>query len=466
MPNEPTPPAGTSRPSKPKPAATKPSTSPAASAPAPAAATRRPAVTGTELATAFNGKLEPRRLSIGYHVSLFAITLMMVVLPLVYFGIIAGTGWLTMYHATHSLAMFDHVRGRGAILIGVVYIAPIIAGALLILSMLAPLFWRSRRGPKPFWVSRSEQPLLYAYVENLCDAMRAPRPARIDIVASATASAHIDNGLFGLIRRKLVLTIGLPLPATMSLREFTGVLAHELGHFTQGSSMRLSYAIHIINGWFGRMGYGRSGVDEMIDGMLSASDAHWALLLIGGLCKLVVGTAKLVLKALALLSHALSMGQSRAAEFDADYQAARIVGSKALGDALQGLPATDLAFSSAIERAQAGWSRKTLPDDLVLYTHAIYRQLTPEMREKTANAALTAETSWFDTHPPLFVRVGALMKAKLIGVLKIDAPATVIFKDFDELSKMATIDLYQNVLGSTLQPEHLVPTPSVVTKPK
>jgi Zn-dependent protease with chaperone function len=386
---------------------------------------------------------------------------MMLLLPIVYFGIMAGTSWLVWMHATHDTVMFAHVRGRAAILMGVVYIAPIIAGGLLVLSMLAPIFWRSRRGPKPFWVSPAEQPLLYAYVENLCDAMGAPRPARIDIVAAATASAHIDNGVFGLVRRKLVLTIGLPLPATMTLREFTGVLAHELGHFTQGSSMRLSYGVHIINGWFARMGFGRSGVDEMIEGMLSAGDAHWAMLLVGGLCKLVVGTAKLVLNGLALLSHALTMGHSRAAEFDADYQAARIVGSKAMGDALQGLPATDLAFTSALERARAGWSRKALPDDLVLYTSSIYRNLAPETREKTANAALLARPSWFDTHPPLFVRVGALMKAKLTGVLKLDAPATILFKDFDELSKMATIDLYQNIVGNLLQPEHLVPTPEL-----
>jgi hypothetical protein len=54
--------------------------------------------------------------------------------------------------------------------------------------------------------------------------------------------------------------------------------------------------------------------------------------------------------------------------------------------------------------------------------------------------------------------VAALKKAKLQGVLKLDAPATVLFKDFDELSKMATLDTYQSVLGNALQPEHLVET--------
>ena len=80
------------------------------------------------------------------------------------------------------------------------------------------------------------------------------------------------------------------------------------------------------------------------------------------------------------------------------------------------------------------------------------------MKEKLSNQILLEESSWFDTHPPLFSRVGALKKAKLKGVLKVDGPATLLFKDFDEASKMATIDMYQSLLGDQLQPEHLVET--------
>src|SRR5262245_56919578 len=146
--------------------------------------------------------------------------------------------------------------------------------------------------------------------------MRAPRPMRIDLAATATASAHIDNGLLGLINRRLVLTSGLPLVQEMSLRQFTGVLAHELGHFSQGLSMRLSYAIHLINMWFLRLAYSRTGIDDSIDSVMEA-EAHWSLGLIAGLSKIVLGIARLILKLIALISHALSMQLSRQAEYDA-----------------------------------------------------------------------------------------------------------------------------------------------------
>jgi Zn-dependent protease with chaperone function len=455
----PGPPAGASAPKlaasgNPVKPATKPASTPAAPSPV--------AVTGTQLATAFEGQLERRGVAVGYQLGLAAVAGLMVLLPVVYFGIIAAACWLVWYHATHSVAMFDGVRGRGVIVLGVVYVAPIIAGGLLVLAMILPLFWRSRRGPRPFWVDRREQPLLYAYVDKLCDVMRAPRPARIDIVAAANASAHIDNGVFGLLRRRLVLTLGLPLATTMNLRQFTGVVAHELGHFSQGSSMRLSYVVHNINGWFARMAWGRSGIDDMVDGMLDVEDGHWALALIGLACKCVIGLARLVLMGLAIVSHGLTMNLSRQAEFDADRQAARIVGGEAMGEALQAAPFIDAAFDLAVEQAQSGWVRRRLPDDLVACAHTVYHHLPPPLKDGITSGILTSEASWFDTHPPLYKRVATLKRAGLRGVLKLDAPATVLFKDFDELSKIATIDLYQSILGNLLQPEHLVEVQTVV----
>jgi Zn-dependent protease with chaperone function len=303
--------------------------------------------------------------------------------------------------------------------------------------------------------------------------MRAPRPARIDIVAAATASAHVDNGGFGLLRRRLVLTIGLPLARSLDLRQFTGVLAHELGHFTQGSSMRLSYVVHNVNRWFARMAWGRSGIDDMVDGMINPGEhSHWILFVIGLLCKLVIGVARLTLKLLAIVSHALTMNLSRQDEYDADWQAARIVGGETMGQALEATPFIDAAFTLAIERARLGWTRRQLPDDLVAFTRYVHKQLPTAIKDKIAAALLTTEASWFDTHPPLYQRVAAMKKSKLQGVLRLNARATCLFREFDELSKIATIDLYQSILGNALQPEHLVevkldapPAPSTAAAP-
>jgi Zn-dependent protease with chaperone function len=418
----------------------------------------RTALSGVELATAFDGRMAKVPTPMGYRLAILAVFCAMVLLPGVYLGILALALLGIRWYAIHALPLFDvGVGARGMLLIVILYAAPLIAGGLLVAFLILPLFWKSKKRERPLWVDRREQPLLYAYIDKLCEAIGAPRPARIDVTPSANASAHIDNGLLGLVGRRLVLTIGLPLAQSLDLRQFTGVLAHELGHFRQGMSMRLSYIVFRINGWFFRLAHRRSGLDDAVDSFIG-NEPHWTMALIGVACKLMLGLTRLVLMGMALLSHALSMHLSRQAEYDADRVAARIAGGDAMAEVLQALPFISAASEKALAAAQRGWSRHRLPDDLVVLTDGYRQRLAPEVRSAITAKILSEDDSYFDSHPPLFKRVALMKLSTAPGVLKLDAPATLLFKDFDELCKISTISFYQSVLGARLQPEHLVPT--------
>jgi Zn-dependent protease with chaperone function len=423
------------------------------------APTTRTALTGVELATAFDGRLSKLSTPLGYRLAVLAVFCAMVMLPVVYVAILAGAILGIRWYAIHATALFHagYVSGRGMLLLAILYVAPLVAGVLLVLFLIVPLFWKSRKGEKPMWVDRREQPLLYAYIDKLCETIGAPRPARIDVTPSANASAHIDNGLLGLVGRRLVLTIGLPLAQALDLRQFTGVLAHELGHFRQGASMRLSYAVFRINRWFFRLAHTRSGLDDALDSFIG-NEPHWTIALVGIVCKLMLGLTRLVLTCMALLSHALSMHLSRQSEYDADRVAARIAGGEAMADALQTIPFLAAASEQALAVAQRAWRRRSLPDDLVVLTDGYRQRLAPDVRSQINATILSKEDSYFDSHPPLFRRIALMKISPVPGVLKLDAPATLLFKDFDELCKISTISFYQSVLGQHLQAEHLVPT--------
>lgn len=420
-----------------------------------------PGPTGSQLATAFDGKLEPKRLSLLYHLGLVVSAVVMVLLPLVYFATVAGVAWAVWWHATHDawwVTGFGRV-GRVTIFIAILYAAPIVAGVILVIFLLAPLWPQRRSERKPYWVDRREQPMLYAYIDRLCDAMRAPKPARINLVADGNAWVHIDNGLAGLVRRRLALTIGLPLVASMDLRGFTGVVAHELGHFSQGGMMRLSSIVHGINGWLVRLAWAPSRTDRLLHEW-TYGDTHWSMMLIAAIAKLGLFFARLLFKALATVGHAVNRNLSRQAEFDADYAAARVVGTAAANRTLAELPYIGTACELALGTAEQGWAKRQLPDDLVELAERYRQNMPKDVRSKIEASILSQSTSWFDSHPPLFKRMAALKKANLRGVLTLDAPATCVFKDFDELCKFVTIDTYQSILGPHLEPEHLVPVPA------
>ncbi len=412
---------------------------------------------GAQLAMAFDGRLAVPKLTWSYRLSVAAVLGAMLTLPVVYLAIIVGTGLGVIWYADHAAPMMTIVRpGRATLVLGVLYVSPILAGSLLILFMVLPLFSRRPKGDRPMWVSRAEEPLLYAYVDKLCDTMRAPRPVRIDVTAAANASAHIDNGLFGVVNRKLVLTIGLPLVRSMDLRHFTGVVAHELGHFSQGLSMRFSYAATRINMAFFRLAYVPSRVDVWVIS-IARSDTHWMFSVMALFCQAALNLTRLLLKGMALASHSLSMRLSRQAEFDADRRAAGIVGGDVLGEVLQNLPFVTAGSTKAIQRAQAGWVKRALPDDLVAVTHLYTKAMSADEKQKLVGTLLAEDARWFDTHPPLFQRVAKLKYPPVEGVLRLNAPARCLFGDFDELCKLATISFYNSALGAHLQPEHLMP---------
>ncbi|MBK7403224.1 MAG: M48 family metallopeptidase [Phycisphaerales bacterium] len=184
---------------------------------------------------AFSGELPRRRRSPTYHLGLLATALVMVTLPLIYVALIVCIGGLVVLHAIFDVSIFSHVSGRGAIF---VYLGPIVIGGTIVLLMIKPLF--APRSEEPVWVevSRSDEPLLWGYIEQLCALVRAPVPRRIRIDCEVNASASFRRGFLSLLGSDLVLTIGLPLVAGLDLRQFTGVLAHEFGHFSQGGGMR------------------------------------------------------------------------------------------------------------------------------------------------------------------------------------------------------------------------------------
>lgn len=51
----------------------------------------------------------------------------------------------------------------------------------------------------------------------------------------------------------------------LTVRQLAGVIAHEFGHFTQGTAMRLTYLVGQVNLWFARVVYQRDAWDLWLD---------------------------------------------------------------------------------------------------------------------------------------------------------------------------------------------------------
>src|SRR5262249_33517292 len=136
----------------------------------------------------------------------------------------------------------------------------------------------------------------------------------------------LEGGALGVFGNTLVLTIGLPLAAGLSLKQLAGVLAHEFGHFSQGAGMRLIVLIMTVNQWFARVVYERDAWDETLASWSGASNGGYVLVGVA-----VVGRAvwlpRRILWVLMYLGHIVSGFLLRQMEYDADRYEARLVGA-------------------------------------------------------------------------------------------------------------------------------------------
>lgn len=376
----------------------------------------------------FQGSIAPVRRTILYRLAVVTVALVVLVLPVLYVALIGLLGWGVYWHATENTAIAEFGgRTRARVFAVLLYLAPIFAGSIAVLFMLKPLFVRMPRRFRQISLNRARQPLLFEFVERICDSVHAPRPTRIDLDLNINASAGFGSGMFRLVKSDLVLTIGMPLVAGLTLQQFAGVLAHEFGHFSQGAGMRMSWVIRSVNGWFARVVYLRDAADVWL--VESSEDTDLRIGWFFYLARFVVFLSRGVLWAFMMASHAISCGLSRLMEYDADRYEARMAGSETFAETSQRL----YALHYACEQFFRSFGKHPVTGNLVRDVVGHCRELDGLDEKRIRRRLRKEQTGWFDTHPSTADRIAAVEREDAPGIFHSKLPAEAVFHEFDEL---------------------------------
>jgi Zn-dependent protease with chaperone function len=408
-----------------------------------------------QILAAFTAQIPRTPPSAMYKLGILLTTGMMLLLPLIYVGLIALAAGIVLWHLSANVGMLTAISGRGAILGVIAYVAPAVMGAVLVLFMIKPLFARSGEHEKSRTLSRQSDPLVFAFVEKVCATVQAPVPSQIDVNCEVNASAGFRSGLASFAGQDMVLTIGMPLVAGLSLQQFAGVLAHEFGHFSQGTGMRLTYVTRTINMWLMRVVYERDAWDMWLDNVTESVDIRigWVLYL----TRFLVWLTRRVLWLLMLLGHAVSGFMLREMEYDADRFEARLAGSQTFEATVRQLIYLNMAHQGAQADLENFYREGRLADNLPRLIIVNVAQLPDEARKYADEYIEKAETSVFDSHPADRDRIASARRENAAGVFASDLPATVLFEDFDAVAKAATWDLYSELFGAEFKPTAVRP---------
>ena len=404
---------------------------------------------------AFAGTIEPTRLPAAYRFGLLIVGATMLLLPLLYLGSIALTARAVWWHLTTNAGILaGRGNAQGRLL---VYLGPALIGAVLMFFMVKPILARPSRERDPIPLDPGAEPVLIAFVQAICRQIRAPMPRRVQVDCAVNASAgFMRQGVAGVLSNDLVLTIGLPLVAGLTVRQLGGVLAHEFGHFAQGGGMRLTAIVRGVNAWFARVVFERDEWDLRLEQWSKNLDGRVAILL--WLAKGTIWVSRQMLRGLMLAGHAISCFMLRQMEFDADSYEIKITGSETFGQTSSRMREMNVGaqfgYADLRSSLRTGKLPSHLPAFVVQRTSCVPRDVLDQVRD-TADE----RTGMFDTHPCDADRIRAALKAAAPGVMAGgDGPATALFRNFEALSAAATRHHYEHDLGIGLEAVALIDT--------
>lgn len=422
-------------------------------------------VTPQQISRAFTDKLPKRSVSMAYRIHLLLAAAAVAALPIVYLALVICAAIGEYYYVVHLMpTMLSNAPGGRAIVFyfGLV-IAPAIAGFVVVLFLIKPMFFRTRQDGRRRSLTRKGEPVLFHLVDKICESTGAPKPVRIDVDYQVNASAQPAGGLFSAVAGRMVLTIGVPLIAGLSTRQLAGVLAHEFGHFSQKIGMGATLVIRRVNWWFTRVVYQRDSLDVALDEAIQDSDARIGLIL--QLAQVCVFLSRGVLWCFMMVSHAISSGLLRQMEFDADRYEYGLVGSKTFEATSHELAVLGQVQMSALDDMFAMFSKGRLADDLLLLSDVTRQSISATDLHAIRKSNLETQTSWLATHPSNKARIDRAGKANAAGVFQLDLPARELIQHYKSLCKNVTWDFYRDQLGSRISPQHMTRTEDLLAAP-
>ncbi|MBL8227885.1 MAG: M48 family metalloprotease [Bryobacterales bacterium] len=416
-------------------------------------------ITSDELRTAFPERIEKPPVTNWYRFGLAAVVLTLILLQALYVVLVLAVGSATVLYTVSLPALFSKVRINWITI--VMMLGPPVIGAITTFFLFKPILARAQKPPENMRLTPDEQPDLFEFVGRLCRCVGAPEPSAIDVDLQVNASAGLRRGVRSLFTNDLLLTIGLPLVQGLTLQQFAGVLAHEFGHFSQKAGIRSYFLIQSINRWFARVAYERDEWDLKLEDWRESSSS-WRIKLVLWVANWSIRFSRWILQLLLKAGALVSSAFSRQMEYDADHYEATLAGADTFEETTYALPRLALASEHGWSQVNQGWQSRRLSDDfpqlVVAHFESMGEETTAALRAHTA----AEQTQRFASHPSAGDRIANVRKRNPPGAVRLEGPATRLFRDFPDLCKRVTVHHYESVLGDAYQGAELLPASELI----
>jgi Zn-dependent protease with chaperone function len=262
-------------------------------------------------------------------------------------------------------------------------------GLIVLAAVIARALWVRLEPPSGIEIRREHAPRLFLLIDKIRNALGTPAFHHVLIVNELNAAVVQTPrlGILGWQRNDLLL--GLPLLLTVTPAQFRAVLAHEFGHLGGQHGRFFTWIYRARVTW-----------SQLLQEMTARQ--HWASFVF---TKFLAWYAPFF--------NAYSFVMAREQEYEADRNAARLVGPHCMKDTLASLAVVGRLLGESFWPSLDQRNRETaLPPETYLHdlAGAIQMPAHRERAQEFLGEAMHEQTGYADTHPSLTDRLAALDK--------------------------------------------------------
>ncbi|MDH5764500.1 MAG: M48 family metallopeptidase [Gammaproteobacteria bacterium] len=359
--------------------------------------------------------------------------------PMIYAGIVASLVIGVYSYIQHIPELVSGISNATVKLS--VIILPVFIALVLFLFIVKPIFVRHRR-PEEYVLQYQQFPALFNLVEVMCEKTGVPVPQKIVLNNEVNASASSLSGISGLVRGKLKLTVGLPLIMGMNIRQFAGVVAHELGHFAQPVAMMAYYFVNTINCWFASRAYEEDSWDQRLEEWGETASWHivGSLAIMGG--QLGISLTRKLFSGLYMINLRATRFMSQHMEYDADAYESIFSGSDEFENTAMQLRKLAYAEQDVKEININAWNDNRLLENIPLAISTIAENYDKDIEYYIRKDMEKEQTNAWDSHPADKDRILHVIERNDTAIIDDEYPAYLLTDDIAKLCQQLTLHDY------------------------
>ncbi len=342
--------------------------------------------------------------------------------------------FIFFYYVKAVLGQVFAVLDSGVVFYLIAYVFAVLVLGGLIFLFARPLF-TSRIKNNCAIVGADREPNLYAYVNSISRRLSVESVSHIRISPEVVVDAEYES-IKDYKEKRLSLTLGLPLLATLKTHELTALISHEFAHYANPKVRHL----YFVERWLLHRLYDLAHRDDQL--LVKIEDLVDKF----GFLNPVFTPIRLVLQFVAGICaqiHSMVESISKDMMFDIgfmadDYQA-QVIGSRNFDALLKRLVRIDQAYHFACEKMLSGLKK---PRDMADLIATLYEQNPLPSNQYIEMALSEAFTSWHMLPTPSS-RTRRMLEKEIEPIYSLQVDVKKLFTGLNALGEQLTKEFYE-----------------------